>query len=66
MHIEQVDHVKLLGIFVTSVLTTSTNINSIIAVMNKRIYMLNQFRKQELDIRGFTQIIMSLVVVFFQ
>ena len=57
-HIEQVDHVKLLGVF----FTTSTHINSVIAVMNQRLRLLNQLRKQGLDIRGITQIFMGLVV----
>ena len=45
-HMEQVGHVKLLGVFFTPTLTTSTNINSVIAVMNQRPYLLNQLRKQ--------------------
>ena len=72
-HIQQVDHVKLLwvfftphvkllGIFFTPTLTTSTHINSVIAVMNQRLYLLKQLRKQGLDIRGLTQIFMGQVV----
>ena len=53
-HIEQVDHVKLLGVFFTPTLITSTHINSIIAVMNQRLYLLNQLQKQGLNIRGLT------------
>ena len=65
MHIELVDHVKLLGVFLTSNLTTSIHINSVIAVMNQRLYLLNQLCKQGLDIRGLTQIFMDLVVARF-
>ena len=61
MHIEQVDHVKLLWVFFTPILTTSTHINSVISVMN-RLYLLNQLRKQGFDIRGLPQIFMGLVV----
>ena len=52
--IAQVHHVKLLGVFFTPTLTTSANINSVIAVMNQGLYLLNQLRKQGLDIRGIT------------
>ena len=54
MHIEQVDHVKLLGVFSTPTFTTTIHINSAIAVMNQRLYLLNQLRKQGLDIRDLT------------
>ena len=64
-HIEQVDHVKQLGVFVTSTLTTSSHINSVIAVVNQRLYLLNPLRKQGLNIRGHTQIFMGLVVARF-
>ena len=43
------------AVFFTATLTTSTHINSVIAVMNQRLYLLNQLRKQGLDIRGLTQ-----------
>ena len=33
--------------------------------MNQRLYLLNQLHKQELDIRGLTQIVMGLVVARF-
>ena len=33
--------------------------------MNQRLYLLNQLRKQELDIRGLNQIFMGLVVARF-
>ena len=64
-HIEQVDHVKLLVVFFTPTFTTSTHINIVIAVMNQRLYLLNQLHKQGLDIPGITQIFMSLVVARF-
>ena len=64
-HIEQVDHVKLIGVFFTPTLTTSTHINSKIAVMNQQLYLLNLLHKQGLDIRGLTQILMDLVVACF-
>ena len=64
-HIEQVDHVKLLGVFFTPTLATSRHINSVIAVMNQRLYLLSQLRKQRLDISGLTQIFMGLVVARF-
>ena len=64
-HIEQVDHVMLLGVFFTPTLTTSTNINSVIAVINQLLYLLNQLRKHGLDIRSLTQIFMGLVVARF-
>ena len=54
-----------LGYFFTPTFTTSIYINSIIAVMNQRLYLLNQLRKQGLDIRGLTQIFMGLVVARF-
>ena len=54
------------AIFITATLTTSTNINSVIAVVNQRICLLNQLRKQGLDILGVTQIFMDLVVPHFQ
>ena len=62
-HIEQVDHVKLLGVFFTPTFTTSVHINSVIAVMNKPLYLFNQLRKR--DIRGLAQIFMGLVVARF-
>ena len=34
--------------------------------MNQRLYLLNKLRKQELDIRDLTQIVMGLVVAGFQ
>ena len=34
--------------------------------MNQRLYLLNQLRKQGLDIRGLTQIFMGLVVARLQ
>ena len=63
--ITHIEHVKLLGVFFTPSLTTSTHINSLIAVMNQRLYLLNQLRKQGLDIRGLTQIFMGRVVARF-
>ena len=63
MHIKQVDHVKLLGAFFYFI---SYNQNNVIAVMNQQLYLLNQLRKQELDIRGLTQIFMGLVIAHFQ
>ena len=62
MYIGQVDHGKLLGVFST---LTFTHINNVIAVMNQRLYLLNQLRKQGLDILGLTQIFMGLVVARF-
>ena len=43
-----------------------SHINSVIAVMNQRLYLLNQLRKQGLDIRGLTQTCIGLVVARFQ
>ena len=54
------------AIFITATLTTSANINSVIAVVNQRLYLLNQLRKQGLYIRGVTQIFIELVVPHFQ
>ena len=62
-HIEQIDHVMLFGVFFTSTLTTSTHINSVIAVMNQWLYLLNQLRKQGLDIRGLTQIFIDELII---
>ena len=64
-YIEHFDLVKLLGLFFTPTITTCIHINSVIAVMNQRLYLLNQLRKQGLDIRGLTQIFMGLVVARF-
>ena len=65
MHIEQVDHVKLRGFFFIPTLTTSTHINNLIAVMNQRVCLLKQLRKQGHDIRGVTQRFIGLVVARF-
>ena len=55
-----------LGYFLLPTLTTITHINSVIAVKNQRLYLLNQLHKQGLDIRGLIQILMGLVVARFQ
>ena len=64
-HTEQVDHVKLLGYFLRQPLPLAPILHSVIAVMNRRLHLLNQLRKQGLDIRGLTQIFMGLVLARF-
>ena len=66
MHIEQVDHVKQLGVFFTSTLSINSHINNEIAIINQQLYLFNQLHKQGLDIHGLTQIFMGLVVARFQ
>ena len=36
------------------------------SILNQRLYLLNQLRKQELNVSGLTQVFMALVVARFQ
>ena len=66
MQIEQVEEAKLHGILLTSTLSMQAHVKYTISILNQRLYLLNQLRKQELNVSGLTQVFMALVVARFQ
>ena len=68
MQIEQVEEAKLLGIFLPPppTLSIQSHVNYTISILNQRLYLLNQLRKQRLNVSVLTQVLMALVVARFQ
>ena len=66
MQIEQVEEAKLLGILLTPTLSMQSHVKFTITILNQRLYLLNQLRRQGLNVSGFTQVFMALVVARFQ
>ena len=62
MQIEQVEEAKLLGVLLTPTLSMQSHVKYIISILNQRLYILNQLRKQGLDVSELTQVCMALVV----
>ena len=58
MQMEQVEEAKLLGVLLTSTLSVQSHVQYASSLLNKRLYVLNQLRKQELNV--------ALVVARFQ
>ena len=66
MQTEQVEEAKLLGILLTPTLSMQSHVKYTISILNQRLHLLNQLRKQGLNVSGLTQIFMALVVARFQ
>ena len=66
MQIEQVEEAKLLGILLISTLSMQSHVKYTISILNQRLYLLSQLRKQGLIVGELTQVFMSLVVARFQ
>ena len=66
MQIEQVEEAKLLGILLTLTLSMQSHVMYTISILNQRLSLLNQLRKQGLDVSKLTQVFMALVVGRFQ
>ena len=66
MQIEHVEEAKLLLILLTLSLPMQVHVKYTISIFNQRLYLLNQLRKQELNVSGLTQVFMALVVARFQ
>ena len=62
MQIEQFEEAKLLKILLTITLSMQSHVKYTISILNQRLYLLNQLRKQELNVSGLTQVFMALVV----
>ena len=66
MQIEQVEEAKLLEVLLTPTLSMQSYVKYTISILNQRLYLLNQLRKQGLNVSGLTQVFMALVVARFQ
>ena len=66
VQIEQVEEAKQLGILLTPTLSMQSHVKYTISLLNMRLYLLNQLRKQGLNVSGLTQVFMTLVVARFQ
>ena len=66
MQIEHVEESKLLGILLTPTLSMQSYVKFTIRLLKQRLYLLNQLRKQELNVSGLTQVFMAPVVDRFQ
>ena len=66
MQIEQVEEDKLIGILLTPTMSMQSHVKYTISILNQRLYLLNQLRKQGLNVSGLTQVSMALVVARFQ
>ena len=66
MQIEQVEEAKLLVVLLTPTLSMQLHVKYTISILNQRLYLLNQLRKQELNVGGLTQVFMALIVARFQ
>ena len=53
---------KLLGVMLTSTLSANLHLNYIVGIINQRLYLLNQLRRQGLDINGLAKDFLSVVV----
>ena len=65
VQIEQVEEVELLGVMLTSILSTNLHLNYIVSIINQRLYLLNQLHRKGLYINGLTKIFFSVVVARF-
>ena len=63
--IEQVE-AKLLGILLTPTLSMKVHVKYTISILNQRLYLLNELRKQGLNVSGLTKVFMALVIAKFQ
>ena len=50
----------------TPTLSIQSHVKYTISLLNQRLYLLNQLRKQGLNVSGLTQVFMALVVARFQ
>ena len=66
MQIGQFGEAILLGVLLTPTLFMQSHVKYTISILNQRLYLLNQLRKQGLNISGLTQIFIALVVARFQ
>ena len=66
MQIEQIEEATLLGVLLTPTLSMHSHVKYTIRILNQRLYLLNQLRKQGLHVSGLTQVFMALVVARFQ
>ena len=62
MHNEQVEKAKLLGVLLTSTLSMQSHVKYTINILKQRLRLLNQLRKQRLNVHGLTRVLMALVV----
>ena len=56
---------KLFGVMLTSTLSDNLHVNYIVGIINQRLYLLNQLRRQGLDINGLAKVFLSVVVARF-
>ena len=69
MQIEQVEEAKLLEVLLTLTLSMQSHVKNTFSILNQHLYLLNQLRKQGLNISGLNQVFimfMALVVARFQ
>ena len=66
VQIEQVNRAKLFCVFLTPTYSLFTHVNYITAIMSLRLYLLNQLRKQGLDIKCPTELFVRLIIARFQ
>ena len=56
---------KLLCVMLTLTLSANLHLNYIVGIINKRLYLLNQLRRQGLHINGLAKVFLSIVVARF-
>lgn len=61
-NIEQVNEVKLLGVWFNHHLSFSVHVDRILAVVNQRFYLLNRLRRQGLDPFGLSVVFNALII----
>ena len=61
-NIEQVGAVKLLGVYFNCRLSFNGHVDSVLSIVNQRFYLINQLRKQGLDLNGLNIVFNSLVL----
>ena len=60
--LEQVDTVKLLGVVLTAKLSFTEHVDQLITVLNQRLYLLNQLRRQGLDRNGLERVFHAIII----
>ena len=56
---------NLLGVMFTSTLLANLHVKYIDGIINQRLYLLNQLRRQEIDINGLAKYFLSVVIARF-
>ena len=60
--LEHVTTFKLLGVYLASTLSMETHVNYVLSLVNQRLYLINQLRKQGLSAKAREVVFHSLII----